>query len=189
MRGVPCTEPVGVADLGGPLTAGPPGSSPDFEDFRLWPVFAKGPSWSEATRNEDVMAGGGADPDHRKAAVMIAPVLVLTQCPDCGGRRLMPVATRDGANVSCLDCRRCWHLARGRASVVDPETCPGCQFGRVMCVGHQAVVARHHDLPPTIAVDSTWESGPDDDLGWEDIESELCSSTREAGVQCSPPLS
>jgi hypothetical protein len=100
----------------------------------------------------------------------------------------MPVTTREGTNFSCLDCRRCWHLARGWASV-DRETCPGCQFGRVMCLGHQAVAAGRHDRPSALAVDNTCESGPDNDLGWEDIESELCSSTREAGVQCSPPLS
>ena len=120
---------------------------------------------------------------------MIAPVLVLTQCPDCGGQRLVPVATKEGTNFSCLDCRRCWHLGRGWASVVNPETCPGCQFGRVMCLGHQAVAARHHDLLSAFAVDSTCQSEPDNDPGWSDVESELYSSTREAGVQCSPPLS
>jgi hypothetical protein len=120
-----------------------------------------------------------------RAVVMIEPVLVLSQC---GGRRLMPVATREGTNFSCPDCRLRWRLARGWTSVVNPETCPKCQCGRVMCSGLQSVSARHHDVALALAVNSPCDSGPDD-LGWRGIESEFYSCAREVGIECSPPLS
>jgi hypothetical protein len=120
---------------------------------------------------------------------MIGPVLVLTQCPGCGGRRLMPVATSEGTNFSCQDCRLCWHLARGWASLVDPQTCPGCQFGRRTCSDLREVSTRRNDVFSAVAVNGSRDSGPADDVGWSDIESELYSSAREAGVECSPLLS
>jgi hypothetical protein len=130
-----------------------------------------------------------ADPDHRKGGRDGRTSARLDAVSGLWGKEAH--AGRDERRNELLvpGLLADWHLERGWMSVVGPETCPERQFGRVMCLGHQAVAARHPDPPSTFTGDKTCESGPDNDLGWEDIESELCSSNREAGVQCSPPLS
>ena len=57
----------------------------------------------------------------------------LKQCPECGGEKLIPVATREGTNFFCPDCVFCWHVDHGQAAVVDPQSCSGCQLGTTAC--------------------------------------------------------
>jgi hypothetical protein len=60
-------------------------------------------------------------------------LLGLKQCPECGGEKLIPVSSGERTNFFCQDCVLCWHLEGGRARVVDPQTCPGCQLGTTAC--------------------------------------------------------
>ena len=82
---------------------------------------------------------------------------LLKWCPECGGERLIPVATIEGRNFFCRDCDICWHLEHGLTTAVDPQNCPGCQLGATACSEQRGMC-----------------------LGWGDIESELYGSVREA---------
>jgi hypothetical protein len=46
-------------------------------------------------------------------------------CPACNGG-LTAVTDGEMTNFLCADCGRCWHVELGRASRIDPVTCPGC---------------------------------------------------------------
>jgi hypothetical protein len=46
-------------------------------------------------------------------------------CPACNGG-LIAVSDGDMTNFLCAECGRCWHVELGRASRVDPVSCPGC---------------------------------------------------------------
>jgi len=102
----------------------------------------------------------------------------LKQCPECGGDKLIPVTAGEETNFFCEDCVLCWHLEYGRATVVDPQTCPGCELGTTACFERWDISTR-----PLIG---PGESGREGDKGWGDIESELYSSAREASVECFP---
>jgi len=59
----------------------------------------------------------------------------LDRCPTCGNKNLMPVRAGEQTNFFCDDCVLCWYLEHGRASGVDPQTCPGCRLGKTVCLG------------------------------------------------------
>jgi len=108
-----------------------------------------------------------------------AVVGLLEQCPECGGARLIPVSAGEKTNFFCRDCILCWHLERGQASVVDPQTCPGCQLGTTACFERWEVF---HPFPSRMTrpgIIGSDASGQEDN---DDIESELYCSAREAGV-------
>ena len=109
---------------------------------------------------------------------------LLKQCPECGGEKLIPVATGAGTNFFWQDCVLCWHLEHGRANVVDPQTCSGCQLGTTACFERWEVF---HSLSSTMTRQRIMDSGETDhgdNMRWDDIESELSCSAREAGVGC-----
>jgi len=108
-----------------------------------------------------------------------ATVGLLKQCPECGGETLIPVASREGANFFCQDCVSCWHVERGRTHQVDPQTCPGCQLGTTRCIERSDVF---HSRSGMTTREGPRESGREDEMKWDDIEWELCCSTREAGI-------
>ena len=120
---------------------------------------------------------------------MSETVLGLRQCPECGGEKLIPVRAGEKTNFFCEDCVLCWHLEHGRATIVDPQTCPGCELGTTACFERWDVSARvsrglstmtrQHVVAPGI-------SSQTDTIGWGDIESELYCSDREACVGCFP---
>jgi len=57
----------------------------------------------------------------------------LKQCPECSGPSLIQVRAGSQTNFYCPDCVLCWHLESGRATVVDPQMCLGCQLGTTAC--------------------------------------------------------
>jgi hypothetical protein len=112
----------------------------------------------------------------------VAVLGLLKQCPECGGERLIPVATTEGANFFCRDCTLCWHVEHGGVNVVDPQTCPGCQLGTSACFErwqYPVAVAEIPSMMTRRAISVSVESGRVDDA---DIESELYCSAREAGI-------
>jgi rubredoxin len=52
----------------------------------------------------------------------------LRHCPECGGKKLIPVLAGHSTNFFCPDCVFCWHVEAGRAARVNPWTCPECQL-------------------------------------------------------------
>ena len=110
---------------------------------------------------------------------MVMTETVLKQCPGCDGERLIPVATIEGTNFFCRDCILCWHLERGQASVVDPQTCPGCQLGTTACFERWEVFHPFSSRMTRPGIIGSDASGQEDN---DDIESELYCSAREAGV-------
>jgi len=113
----------------------------------------------------------------------------LKQCPECGSDKLVPVAAGAKTNFFCEDCVLCWHLERGRVTVVDPQTCPGCELGTTACFERWDISSRPRGGSSVTArqgVISPGESGREGGEGWGDIESELYSSAREASVECFP---
>jgi hypothetical protein len=121
---------------------------------------------------------------------MREPVLGLKQCPECGSEKLIPVSVGEETNIFCQDCVLCWHLEHGRANVVDPQTCPGCQLGTTACFERwetsfpRSSGGVFDDGTPggPASPDAVHGSGQQDNMGWGDIESELHCSAREAGV-------
>jgi hypothetical protein len=117
---------------------------------------------------------------------MTRMVLVLKQCPECGGQSLIPVATTKGTNFFCQDCIFCWHLEQGHAQVIDPQTCPGCQLGTIACFERwevfQPLQSRGSSKITSDAIVGPGGSGQEDNMGWADIESELYCSAREACI-------
>jgi len=111
-------------------------------------------------------------------------MLRLKQCPECGGEKLIPVATREGTNFFCQDCLLCWHLEHGRANVVDPQTCPGCQLGTTACFERWEVFHLPSWTMTRQGIMGPGKSEHEDNMGWDGIESELSCSAREAGVGC-----
>lgn len=113
-------------------------------------------------------------------------VLVLKQCPECGGEKLIPVATTKGTNFFCQDCILCWHIEHSGATVVDPQTCPGCQLGTTACFERwkvfQPLQSRGSSTMMHNAIIGLGGSGREDNMGWRDIESELYYSAREACI-------
>ena len=67
----------------------------------------------------------------------------IEACPECGSRELSAVFDGEQTNFFCESCGRCWLVAMGWVSHVDPLTCPGC--------GHQdeclARIAAGSDTP------------------------------------------
>lgn len=117
-------------------------------------------------------------------------VFGLKQCPECGSKKLIPVSVEEETNFFCENCVLCWHLERDRVNVVDPQTCPGCQLGVRACFERWETSSKR---PNGRVLDDETSSGlasrgpvagtgREEDMDWGDIESELHSSTREAGV-------
>jgi hypothetical protein len=52
---------------------------------------------------------------------------LLDACPACRCTDLTPVAQPDTVNLWCSGCHRCWHVALGRVTRVNPKTCEGCR--------------------------------------------------------------
>lgn len=77
----------------------------------------------------------------------------IGRCPACGSERMLAVSNGFETNFLCAGCRRCWSVSLGRASLVDPLSCPGC--------GHQAECRGR--LVDEIAHDEAVGDG--DDLG------------------------
>jgi hypothetical protein len=59
----------------------------------------------------------------------------LERCPGCGNKDLIAVSVGEQTNFFCDVCVLCWHPEQGRASLVEPDTCPGCQMGKTGCLG------------------------------------------------------
>jgi len=109
---------------------------------------------------------------------------VLKRCPECGGEKLIPVATSEGTNFFCQDCVFCWYLEHGRATVVDPRSCPGCQLGTTACFERWEVFHSLSSMMTRQGFVDPGESEQEDNMAWDDIEWELYCSAREAGVGC-----
>jgi len=58
----------------------------------------------------------------------------LDVCPGCGQDSFTAVVDEDTVNFLCLACWRCWHIALGWVSLVDPHTCRECR-NRARCLG------------------------------------------------------
>jgi len=107
---------------------------------------------------------------------------LLKQCPECGGEKLLPVATTQGTNFFCRDCVLCWHVEHGRVNVVDPQTCPGCQLGTTACYERWQYPLAVAEIPSMMARRAITEPDRPRQRDDADIESELYCSAREAGV-------
>jgi len=83
--------------------------------------------WTRTAMSESAFSGGAQD------FTSVADVTGLQQCPKCGSKKLIPVHVGARTNFFCEDCVFCWHLESGRVTVVDPQTCPGCELGTTAC--------------------------------------------------------
>lgn len=50
----------------------------------------------------------------------------LGSCPACGSAAFTAVSNGVDVNYRCDTCWWCWNVSYGRASVVDPASCPSC---------------------------------------------------------------
>lgn len=58
----------------------------------------------------------------------------IGHCPACGGGDMRAVTDGFETNFLCSSCGKCWHVSFGRASQVDPASCPGCERASA-CLG------------------------------------------------------
>ena len=65
------------------------------------------------------------------------------RCPTCGATELFPVYVTDVVKALCRQCFSCWEERDGRLAIVNPATCPGCQYGNI-CAEHWAMTGRTH---------------------------------------------
>ena len=125
---------------------------------------------------------------------MSAMVIGLKHCPECNSEKLIPVSVGGEVNFFCRDCLLCWNLKNGRPVIVDPQTCPGCQLGTTACFERWEMSSSRSGtgdfdddgLERAATLNSLRRLRREGSTGWGDIESELHSSAREAGVGSLP---